>query len=286
MRGLDLDQLRTFVAVCDAGSLSAAAPRLFLAPSSVSEQLSTLEARLGLALLTRGKKGALPTAAGAKLLEHARALLALSEHAVRDVTGQTLEGALTLAVSDYYRPAEIAHWLAHLRDRYPRLHLRLVVASSAAIDAAAGAAAFDIGVTMRIVGAAPERPRSGQVLRRESLAWVTSHAADRGVERPLPLVALPETCSLHGYTVRLLRRQRVPFVWAHSASGVAGLQLSIAAGLGVACLNESSIVRGMARCSAACELPKLPRVEFVLLGPRRGEPALTSQVREVLRALF
>ncbi|NUO85843.1 MAG: LysR family transcriptional regulator, partial [Cupriavidus sp.] len=39
MRGFDTDQLRTFVTVADSGSLSAAAPRLFLSQSSVSEQL-------------------------------------------------------------------------------------------------------------------------------------------------------------------------------------------------------------------------------------------------------
>lgn len=61
MRVLELDQLRTFVTVADAGSLSAAAPRLFLSQSSVSEQLRKLEERAGVPLLTRGKQGAAPT---------------------------------------------------------------------------------------------------------------------------------------------------------------------------------------------------------------------------------
>lgn len=62
--GFDFDQLRTFVAVADAGSLSASAPLVFLSQSSVSEQIRKLEARAGVTLFTRGKLGVAPTAAG------------------------------------------------------------------------------------------------------------------------------------------------------------------------------------------------------------------------------
>src|SRR5689334_20483531 len=92
MRALDIDQLRTFVAICDYGSLSAAAPHLCLSTSAVSEQMGKLEQRLSQSLLTRGKTGATPTAHGRRLLRHARDLLALSEAAVRDLTGESLEG--------------------------------------------------------------------------------------------------------------------------------------------------------------------------------------------------
>ncbi|MBF0779432.1 LysR family transcriptional regulator, partial [Streptococcus cuniculi] len=43
MRPFSLDQLRTFVAVCEAGSLAAGAPHVFLSQSAVSEQLRKLE---------------------------------------------------------------------------------------------------------------------------------------------------------------------------------------------------------------------------------------------------
>ena len=53
MQGFDLEQLRTLAAVVDAGSLTAAAPRVFLSQSSVSEQIRKLEERAGQSLLTR-----------------------------------------------------------------------------------------------------------------------------------------------------------------------------------------------------------------------------------------
>ena len=56
MRGFDLDQLRTFAAVADAGSLTAAAP-LHLSQSTVSEQVRKLESRAGVPLFVRSKRG-------------------------------------------------------------------------------------------------------------------------------------------------------------------------------------------------------------------------------------
>ena len=57
MRGFDLDQLRTFAAVADAGSLTAAAPLLHLSQSTVSEQVRKLESRAGVPLFVRSKRG-------------------------------------------------------------------------------------------------------------------------------------------------------------------------------------------------------------------------------------
>ena len=57
-------QLRTFLAVCDAGSFTAAAQVLYITPSAVVQQINTLERDLGVKLLSRGKSGTAPTPAG------------------------------------------------------------------------------------------------------------------------------------------------------------------------------------------------------------------------------
>ncbi|WP_420996438.1 LysR family transcriptional regulator [Cupriavidus sp. 30B13] len=297
MRALELDQLRTFVTVADAGSLSAAAPRLFLSQSSVSEQLRKLEERAGVPLLVRGKQGAAPTPAGLRLLEHARRILALSDLALQDLRGHTLDGELRLAVTDYFRPGEIAGMLRRLREHYPHLRLHVTVMKSGMIEAGAQTDAFDIGLSMRLPGArgarkegAAGRGARGMVLRREALAWVAAPGEAGAPGAPLPLVLLPDTCSLHQYVVQMLRRRRLDYVVAHSASGVAGLQLALSAGLGISCLNESAIGPGVARIDAATiarlRLPALPVAEFFLLPARAGEAPLVGQVRAALAEQF
>ncbi|WP_042887238.1 LysR family transcriptional regulator [Cupriavidus necator] len=287
MRGFETDQLRTFVTVADSGSLSAAAPRLFLSQSSVSEQLRKLEERAGVPLLARGRHGAVPTPAGTRLLEHARRILALNELALQELRGHALEGELRLAVTDYFRPGEIAGMLRRLRERYPYLRLHVTVMKSAAIDAAAEMDAFDIGLSMRLPGTRGQGASTrGTVLRREPLAWVAAPGEAELLPATLPLVLLPDTCSLHQFVIQLLQRKRLPYEVAHSASGVAGLHLALAAGLGMSCLNASAVGPGVAPLDAATvarlRLPRLPEAEFFLLPGKRGESTFISEARDAL----
>ncbi len=293
MRGFETDQLRTFVTVAESGSLSAAAPRLFLSQSSVSEQLRKLEERAGVPLLTRGKKGAAVTPAGARLLEYARRILSLNELAMAELREQSLDGELRLAVTDYFRPGEIAGMLRRLRDRYPYLKLHVTVMKSAAIEAAEEMDAFDIGLSMRLIGARSAEKRGariGAVLRREPLAWVAAPEVIEVPQDTLPLVLLPDTCSMHQFVVQSLMRRKRVFEIAHSASGVAGLHLALAAGLGMSCLNASAIGPGVVPLDAAeatrWKLPALPSAEFYLLGARRGESEFIGQARQALAEQF
>lgn len=68
---LTLSGMRAFVAVVETGSFTAAAARQNATQSGVSQQISRLEARLGIELLTRGPQGAVPTPAGKHLYQRA-----------------------------------------------------------------------------------------------------------------------------------------------------------------------------------------------------------------------
>ena len=285
MATFDIEQLRTFVAVAEAGSLTAAAPRVFLSQSSVSEQVRKLEERAGRSLFTRSKAGVAVTEAGARLLGHARAILALSETAYREMRDEQLQGELRLAVTDYFRPAELAGLLARLGERYPQVRLHVSVMKSGDVEAAYAHGEVDVGVAMRIAPASTGTVARGAVLRREALVWMGARGLSWQKGTPLRLLVLPDTCALHQFTVKLLRQRRVPCEVAHVASGVAGLQSALAAGLGVACLNESALCDGVVPLRLA-GLPALPRVAFHVLPARQGESDFVTRARELLVAQF
>lgn len=75
MRGLNTDQLRTFLAVIECGSFSAAARRLNLSQPAVSTQIGELERRFGVSLIERLGKHAHVTSPGRELVEAARNIL-------------------------------------------------------------------------------------------------------------------------------------------------------------------------------------------------------------------
>ncbi|MGJ7523588.1 LysR family transcriptional regulator [Variovorax sp. LT1P1] len=285
MATFDIEQLRTFMAVAEAGSLTAAAPRVFLSQSSVSEQVRKLEERAGRSLFTRSKAGVAMTEAGARLLVHARAILALSETAYREMRDEQLQGTLRLAITDYFRPAELAGLLARLGERYPQVRLHVSVMKSGEVEAGYACGEVDVGVAMRIVQTGAGTVSRGAVLRREALVWMGARGLSWQKGSPLRLLVLPDTCALHQFTVKLLRQRRVPHEVAHVASGVAGLQSALAAGLGVACLNESALCDGVVPLRQA-GLPALPRVAFHVLPTRQGESDFVARARELLVAQF
>ncbi|NYH18276.1 LysR family transcriptional regulator [Paraburkholderia bryophila] len=291
-RGFDLTQLRTFVAVAESGSVSAGAERVFLSQSSVSEQLKKLEERAGLPLFVRSKQGVTSTPAGSRLLDHARRIIAMSEAAFEDLQGRSLDGELRIAITDYYRPHDIARILKTFSEQHPRLKLHVNVQPSAVIDSNAGDdASFDIGVSLRLVtdtarAAGRRTAVPSTVVRREKLLWVCAADAGPRPATPYSLVLLPSSCQLQRFVVKLLDEHKVPYLVSHSASGVAGLQLALKAGLGISCLNESSTGGGVVPCPPGVNLPALPAVEFHLLPGRLGESERVSNARTALMRLF
>ena len=88
--------LRTFVAVARLGSFSAAAVELGYTQAAISQQIAALESDLKVPLLNR--RPVSPTEAGARLLEHAEALLLRLDAARADVTRMTQAPAAALVV--------------------------------------------------------------------------------------------------------------------------------------------------------------------------------------------
>lgn len=83
---MEIRDLRVFVAVAEAGGLSAAARRLHMSQSSLSQIIQTLEKQLGGRLLERDHTGARPTDRGSLLLQEARDLIAHHDRIVAAMT--------------------------------------------------------------------------------------------------------------------------------------------------------------------------------------------------------
>ncbi|WP_329456201.1 LysR family transcriptional regulator [Streptomyces sp. NBC_01497] len=93
---MELREMRTFIAVVEAGGLSAAARRLHVSQPAVSQTVAALERELGVTLLVRGRDGVRATDAGMTLLAEARAVLARHDRAVAAVTGHAVPGGRLL----------------------------------------------------------------------------------------------------------------------------------------------------------------------------------------------
>src|SRR5205085_5151187 len=79
LAGMELRQLRYFVAVAEEGNISRAAQKIFLTQPALSRQIKTLEDEIGQCLLTREAHSIQLTPAGEVLLHEARELLERAE---------------------------------------------------------------------------------------------------------------------------------------------------------------------------------------------------------------
>src|SRR5262245_3662376 len=132
---MQLRHLKTFVAVASTLNITRAAERVHLAQSSVTEQIQVLEADLGTALFDRSQRRLSLTEAGRRLLDYANDLLALADEAraavaaAADLTAGTLTiGGLETLCCSYLPPL-----LARFRGEHSDVHVRLMVANSAAL---------------------------------------------------------------------------------------------------------------------------------------------------------
>jgi DNA-binding transcriptional LysR family regulator len=117
-----------FVAVLDAGSISAAARELGVPRETLSRQLARLEDRLGVRLAHRGARRLLPTAAGEALLARARPLVLAAKEAEAAVRrlDDTPRGLLRVSVPPNGGAAFIADIALPFLDRWPEVRLELI----------------------------------------------------------------------------------------------------------------------------------------------------------------
>lgn len=126
---IDLNRLVIFTALVEAGSFTAAAQRLGMTKSRVSQQLAALEAELGVTLVLRTTRRMALTSAGEqfhadslRLLDDARAAIARA-----GATRSTPSGLLRVTAAGDYGPAVIAPALASFRRAFPQIEVDLVV---------------------------------------------------------------------------------------------------------------------------------------------------------------
>lgn len=146
---MELRQLRAFVAVAEAGSMTRAAAGLHMAQQSLSEQMRTLEAQLGVTLLHRSPRGVTPTPVGEVLLREARDVLARAERAqeavVRAAGGEEghLRVAFLASVANDLMPPVVRGF----RERHPGIALETEESSIADLVAGLRAGRLDAALT-------------------------------------------------------------------------------------------------------------------------------------------
>ena len=130
---LDLDLLRTFVAVADLNTFAAAAAAVCRTQSAVSQQMQRLEQLVGKELFARHGRNKLLTEQGIQLLGYARKILRFNDEACMSLMYGSLQGALSIGASEETADTILPFLLNRIGCFYPRMTLEIKVHPHAAI---------------------------------------------------------------------------------------------------------------------------------------------------------
>lgn len=131
---LDVEALRIFAAVVEAGSFRAAAARLYTTQPTLSRTVARLEQTLGVDLLTRGPRGVTPTGEGEMLLTGSRRIFDLM-HEVRGLTTGAFTATLRLGATATAAGSFLAPFLSEWIPAHPHIRLQMLEDGAARLRA-------------------------------------------------------------------------------------------------------------------------------------------------------
>ena len=274
---LDIDLLRTFAAVADSGSFTAAGELVARTQSAVSLQVKRLEESLGQRVFERTSRSLALTPAGETLLGYARRILELNDESVRRVAEPPVTGAIRLGITEYFVPTELPRILSRFAMAYPGVQLEARMGLSGELREETAAGRLD-AVLVRL--APHERAK---VIWHEAQVWVAREgfAPERG--DVVPLVLLPAPCVLRQHALESMKRLKRPCKVSFTGSSMASVQAAVSAGLGVSIIPRSLLLPGMQVLVHDRDYPAPGRLDVGVLRGVRARKDVVDALERVIR---
>ncbi len=274
---LDLDLLRTFVAVADLNTFAAAAAAVCRTQSAVSQQMQRLEQLVGKELFARHGRNKLLTEHGIQLLGYARKILRFNDEACMSLMFSNLQGVLTLGASDESADTILPFLLNRISSVYPKLALDVSVKRNAFMVEMLKENEVDLVVTTH---------RPGQydclTLRTSPTHWycAAEYVLQKG--EPIPLVLLDDPSPFRDMVLTALNEASIPWRLAYVASTLPAVRAAVKAGLGVTARPVEMMSPDLRVLGQSEGLPALSDTEYLLCHNAASNNELAKVVFEAM----
>ena len=280
-RTIDLALLRTFVAVADRASMTAAAHALNLTQGAVSQQVRRLEDLFGTPLFRRDRRGLQLTAPGERLLGTSRRLLGLNDELWADMTAVAVDGRMRLGAPYDLVGRPLSAALKAYAGAFPGVDLSLRCAPSPDLAAALASGDIDLAVIKEPLG-----PSHGECLRIEQLVWAGAKGGSAHLKRPLPVSLVSGACAFRPAVLAALHGHGTAWRSAFEAGGFKAAAAMVRADLAVTARLALTVPPDLDILPPAAGLPTLPPFAISLHVPKAdGRPA-TAELARYIRHAF
>lgn len=256
---LDVESLRTFLAVLDHGGMTRAAEHLHLTQSAVSWKIRRLEDRVGRPLFVRDGHSLRLSSDGRALVDDARSIVSIHDRAVARLESTELTGTVRLGTNEEVASTRVAAVLGRFTRIHPSARVEFVIKESERLRDELDNGDLDV-VVMQV--SRSEQREDDVVLWSDQLQWVTCCETPYA-EGTVPLITFGENCFYRALSEPVLDANDIEHAVAFSGPSASGIHAAVSAGLGVAVLSERFIGGDIVEWKRGAELGPLPIVHQV-----------------------
>ncbi len=268
---LDIDQLRTFIAIAETGSFTRAADVVHKTQSAVSMQMKRLEERLGKPIFERDGRASKLTDDGERLLDYARRIVKLNVEAFTSIAGAGLTGSARLGVPDDYADRYLPEIMARFARSHPGVELTIVCEPTVSLVDRIDNGDIDLAIITH-----SSSNRQCDIIRRERLLWVTSTRSAIHLEEVVPLALGRQTCAWRRIAIEKLQGAGRPHRILYTSWNAGAISAAVLAGLAVSVFPESALRPGMRVIGEQDGFPALPAIDIGLLRNAHEPSALAD----------
>ncbi len=273
------DLLRTFVAIVDTGSFTAAARKIGRTQSAVSMQMKRLEDLAGTPLLLRGDGAVRVSPSGETLLEDARPVLAHLERASANFSPRALSGQVRIGLLAEYGATFLPRILGRFADSNPHVEVTVRCAHSGVLYGALDQGELDLAIVL-------DRPgqKGGTVLMRDATYWATSKSHAVHKQKVLPVALFDVGCWWRDWALETLDRMKRPYRTAYTSDNNFNLKAAVSAGLAVGALTDSMLPDDCRPLLPADGFPEPIPSNITLRRRREAKSRAVSEMAEAIKA--
>jgi DNA-binding transcriptional LysR family regulator len=257
---IDVEQLRTFIAIAETGSFTRAADIVHKTQSAVSMQMKRLEERLECPIFARDGRSSKLTEDGERLLDFARRIVKLNVEALAAFSDEELSGRVRLGVPDDYADRYLPEIMARFSRAYPGVELTVVCEPTTALLERIDANDLDLAIVTNCDG-----NRISEIFREERLLWVTSNRHAAQLEERLPLALGRPSCGWRRAAIERLEQMGRAYRVLYTSANSGAVAAAVLSGLAISVLPESGLRPGMRVLTPAEGFPELPPCRIGLM---------------------
>lgn len=275
-KNIDLDLLRTFLAIQAYGGFSAAGDHIGRTQAAISLQIKKLEEIIGKPVFDRSNRKVTLAPAGEILLEYARKMIDLNDETFVRVSEADISGILRIGAPEAMASTHLPRILSLFNKNHPSVMLDVTCGLTEELLTDFDHGKYDVVIFKRD----KKNSRTGNTIYAESLVWVASKDFEVDSKKSIPVILSPQPCIYRKKSIECLEKSKLEWRIAVTAHSLSGRISAMKAGLGITIISKELIDKDMKSLVRNKNFPDPGMLELAMLTDKTKKNSITTRFVE------